>query len=105
MIVRASGKAWGGGLWDAHLFREAFLATVFSSGDLGLPREPATAASLALLACPPPAHLDFRPRAPAARVVRHEWHHSSPRLDSRRGSTRRCLGLARFLGLLLGRPL
>jgi hypothetical protein len=45
----ARGKAWGGRLWDAHLFREAFLATVSSSGVLGLPREAATAETLASL--------------------------------------------------------
>jgi hypothetical protein len=37
---------------DAHLFREAFLALVSSSWDLGLPRVPATAPSLALLHLP-----------------------------------------------------
>jgi hypothetical protein len=44
------GSDQGGGLWGAHLFKEAFLATVSSSEDLGLPREAATAASLASLA-------------------------------------------------------
>ena len=89
----AEGKR---GQEDAHLFREAFLATVSSSGDLGLPRVPATAPSLA---CPPPAHLDSgssRFSSPCPGITRCRL------VTARRRNTGCRLGTIRRRGLTAG---